>query len=146
MAARSDAWDTAKHLVVSGGATYAEAAEATGLSLSTIQKRAAAEDWQGAKETATNYNAMVQAMKTEALRKARDTKDPNDIHAWLAIEKAYPQHRYGRPDPKLRLDAGAAVIELLVTFLAEHDRSALLALQPHLVAVGEQWERQCLEA
>ena len=134
---RREAWEEARRLVVQEKLSYAAAAEATGLSVSTLQKRAAAEAWQAQRETASTYGDQVRRLKVEALRAAlADAGDPQKLYAWQQLEKAWPEHRYStaKDDPKVRLEVLLGVIEGLVAYLGEHDRNALTALQPHIRA------------
>ena len=103
-----DLWAEARRLVVSEGLTYAEVAEETGLPKSTIEKRAAREDWQGERERAVAYALQARAFKALALKAATaalsnaatledQVKAAQLGHLWMGAEKAYPEHRYTRP-------------------------------------------------
>ncbi len=150
MATRQEAQDEAKRLVVADGYSYAQAATATGIPLSTIQKWAAAEAWQKQRETSMSYGATVRAMKANVLAQlvtmsADPASDKNQLaqlsHAWRNLESAYPEHRYDKKaDPKVRLDVAAEVIEKLVAYLGKHDRNALTAVQPHIAPFAQEWE------
>lgn len=121
----------AKRLVVAENMTYAQAAEATGVPVSTIQKTGAREDWMGQRQTRASYDATVGMLKAAALKKAMASMDPQDIYAWQAIEKAYPEHRRrSKDDPQVRMAVAVEIIEELVTFLGQNDRNALASVQP----------------
>lgn len=146
MSARLEALAEARRLVVQEGLSYGEAAEATGVPLSTIQKRASAERWQEERDVQGSYTAQIRALKAGLLQKAMtamaDGTDPTQIvFAWKQAEAVYPEHRYNRattaPDPKAQLAIGVQVLEALVEYLGEHDRNALAAVQPHLRAVAQ---------
>lgn len=70
--------------------------------------------------------------------------DPQRYHAWVQVEKAWPEHRYGatEEDPKLRLNVGLELLEELVKFLAEVDPQAQAALKPHLVPFATRLEQR----
>lgn len=147
MPTRDDAWEAARRLVVGEGATYAEAAEATGIPLSTLQKRAAAENWQKEREHALSYAAQVKLLKQKALDKALASGDPQDMYAWQKIEAAWPEHRYtAKADPRLRLQVGAEVLQLVVDVLTELAPNALAEIEPHIPALGAAWEERCQRA
>lgn len=135
----------AKRLVIDEGFTYAQAADATGIPVSTLQKRGAAEDWQGQRQSAASYSAQTRALKVALLQDAAATKDPQKVYAWSVMEKAFPEHRYvkGTDDAGTRLAVGAEVIEALVEHLDQEDRPALTKLAPHLQSFAARWEKRC---
>lgn len=141
---RTEAWAEARRLVVHEQASYKQASDATGIALSTIQKRAAGEDWQGQRDTASSYANTVRALKSAMLAKALESKDPNDVHAWEKIERAWPEHRYNPDHGGASADEKRAialeVLSTIIEHLAETDPSALRALQPHVVQLGEAIE------
>lgn len=141
-----DAWELARALVVAEGYTYAEASDETGIPLSTLQKRAAREDWQSAKRHEMSYRAQIGALKRKALHKvlAAEDIDPQAIYAWKAIEQAYPEHRYGRADDgsRWRRDHLVEFVEALVAHLEGDDPAALAALAPHLEPFVAKLEAQ----
>lgn len=153
----AEVWAEARRLVVAEGWTYAKAAEATGISASTISKRAAREEWQSERDTTMGYAAQVRAIKhqmsTRILDKLADPDLSADgmkavtqlIHAWKNAESAFPEHRYaqgdGEVDSRMRLAIAMAVLEDLVGYLRKHDRNALAALEPHLEGFGALLER-----
>ena len=136
---RAEAWAEAKRLVLAEGFTYAEAADATGVSRSTLQKRASREGWQDQKRTNTSYAATVRRLKAHLLDKAekavldKPELAPQLVYAWKGVEQAYPEHRYapGDSDPRAQLAIAEMVITELVDFL-DDDRAALAKLTPHL--------------
>jgi hypothetical protein len=141
MSTRAEAWDLARDLVVRGGQTYAEVAAATGLPLSTVQKRAARENWKAEADTATDYSARVRALKNKALDAALAGNDPQLFYAWQAMERAWPEHRYTRAqNPAERREVAATVVEQLVAYLADVDRNVLAALQPHILPFAKHLE------
>ncbi len=142
---RREAWEEARRLVVQERHTYAQAADATGLSVSTLQKRAAQERWQDQRRTASSYSDQVRALKVAALEQAlRDPGDPQKLYAWQQLEKAWPEHRYAQEDedPKVRLRIALEILEELVSFLGEVSPTALEALRPHLRPFGEKLEER----
>lgn len=146
---RTEAWAEARRLVVAEGATYVEAAQATGIPVSTVQKRAAAESWQSDREVGASYNAQIRALKAGLLAKAMQALEAGQdasqlVFAWKSAEAAYPEHRYVAPkdDPKARLSAVLELVEGLVDYLQAEDRNALAAVQPHLAGFARHMERQ----
>ena len=149
MTTRSDAWAEARRLVVHEAATYPDAATATGIPVSTIQKRAAAEGWQADRDTQGSYSAQIRSLKAKLLERALAAAsdpslgDPSQlVFAWKQAEAAFPEHRY-RPqqdDPKARLTVMLDVVDELVAYLTDVDRNALTALAPHIVKFGEQFK------
>ena len=141
----SQARAQARRLVVAG-ASYEEAAAETGVPVSTLQKVGAREGWTKQRSTAADYLANAAAMKRlmmercmAALAEATDTASltaANQLHQQLlAMEKAFPEYRYGeqRADPKVRLGVAMEALELLVgEYLATRDRNAITALAPHI--------------
>jgi hypothetical protein len=149
---RDAAWAEARRLVVQEGATYAAAAEATGLPLRTVQKRAGREGWQGAREVGVSYAATAKALKAALLDRAmRETADgdPNKaaqlIFAWKQAESAFPEHRYSpaQTTPAARLAVASEVLGELVAWLEVHDRVALATvgavLQPFAAHLEAAW-------
>lgn len=153
MMTRAAAWDEARRLVVCEGLDYAAAAETTGLPLSTLQKRASAEQWKKQAKVSADYNATVRALKAITLEKAiesmRNAETPKDaidaaqlLYAWKTAEGAYPEHRYtAAQDPKARRAIQVGTLEQLVAFLEREDRHALAALAPHLASFASELER-----
>lgn len=152
---RRDQWAEARRLVVCEQFSYAEAAEAAGVPLSTLQKRAAAERWQDQQDASFGYGQTIRRLKTISLKKALEqiesaesaeeiAKATQLLYAWQKTEQAYPEHRYTKPeaDPRVKLAAGIETLEDLVAYLEVHDRSALMALQPHIRPFAEQLEAQ----
>lgn len=150
-ATRQQAFDEARRLVTVEGYSYAEAAEATGIPLSTIQKRASAEGWQKQAETAMSYGAQIKAMKAALLARIVTLTESGSadwnavtqlIHAWRGMETAFPEHRYNaqEADPKARLGLILELLEHLVSYFEKADRNLLTALQPHLKPFAEHLE------
>ncbi len=129
-------WNAARRMVVEDGSTYDQVVERTGISLSAVQKRAAEEDWQGQRDhfvaSAAEYKQKVAALKGRYLDKALASGDPQDVHAWQAIEKAYPEHRYGALSEGERRALVAAYIEAEVGYLATAAPELLGELQGHI--------------
>lgn len=147
MASRAEAWDEARRLVTHEGASYVEAAAATGIPISTLEKRAASERWQDQRDTQMSYAAQIRALKAGLLQKALDAmaagQDPTQItFAWKQAESAYPEHRYvpTKEDPKVRIRVAVEVVEELVAYLTETDRNALMVLQGHIEPFGRRLE------
>ena len=137
------AWERAHSAVVDEGETYPRAAELSGIDLSSLQKRAARDRWQEERrqrlEDKAAYRGQAVSLKQRFLSKAIETGDPQDVHAWLAIERALPEHRYGNQaltDPEKRALVGLFV-EQLVDYLAGADANALAVVQPHLTPLAE---------
>lgn len=156
MATRSDAWAEAHRLVVHEGYSYTEAAEATGIPLSTLQKRAASEEWRQKRDVQMSYAAQVRTLKAGLLAQAlklmspgADGEKPPDpaaaaqlVYAWKQAESTYPEHRYGgqKDDPKVRLAVALEVLDALVAYLGRSDRAALTKLEPHLAPFARELE------
>lgn len=144
---QSSRWAQAKHLVVQEGASYGQAAEAAGLSLSTLQKRAATEGWQAQREAALSYADKVQRLKNRALDELlSDTAlDSQKLFAWQKVEQVFPEHRYKKADeedPRLRIRTGLELLEELVAYLGEVDTVALDKLTPHLAPFAARLEKR----
>ncbi|MCA9640128.1 MAG: hypothetical protein KC492_05510, partial [Myxococcales bacterium] len=120
---RAEAWHEARRLVVEEQWGYSEAAKAVGLPLSSLQKRAAREGWQNQRQADNSYHAQVRALKVAALKKA--TENPGDaqaIYAWVKMEQAWPEHRYGgAQDPATRRAAALEMFEALIDYLGDED-------------------------
>lgn len=153
MLSHRDLWAEARRLVVQESYTYDQVATELDLPLSTLQKRAAREGWQEQRQANFGYGQVVRRLKSialdrayEAMEQAQSAEDIGRatqlLYAWQKTEQAYPEHRYAEAeeDPKARLKVGLEVVEQLVEYLVEHDRSALAVLQPHLVPFARQLE------
>jgi len=148
VATRAEARDEARRLVVHEGASYAEAAAATGLPVSTVEKWGAADRWQDERNTQMSYGAQIRALKAGLLKRAMEAVeaggDPTQIvFAWKQAEAAYPEHRYAavaKEDPKLRTRIAIEVVEELVAYLSETDRNALMVMQGHVEPFGRRLE------
>lgn len=151
-ASREEAWVVCRDLVVAEGYTYAEAAEATGIPRSTVEKRASRDGWQQDRKHAMSYRATVGALKRALLDKAIAAAKSGDAsgaaqatYAWKQAESAFPEHRYSKAGSKSSQVYLAALLELLdalVAYLGELDPGALRALQPHLQPFAARVEAQ----
>lgn len=140
------AWDLARRLVVDEKQSYADAAAATGIPLSTLQKRAAAENWQQQRQQVADYGATCRAIRAalaqEALKAVQAGANPGVYID--ALHKADRLAARGSTiDPRARLQAGAELLELVVAFLAEEAPAALKVLEPHLQPIAARWEATC---
>lgn len=144
-------WDEARRLVVSEGWTYAEAAAATGLSKSSVEKRGAEEGWQEEKDVAESFISMMlrtkRLMGKEITRAAELGEDVSQrTFALIQMERAYPEHRYAPQakgdDPELRKAVMLETIEAFVAYLDRTDRNALTAVQGHLKVFGLEEARR----
>lgn len=135
---RQAAIEEAERLFVREGFTYAQAAEATGIPESTLQKRGSAEEWGKRREHAQDYKATIKGLKIKLLDQVNVVLakggDPSQlIHSWRAVEAAYPEHRYdAKSDPKAALAIAVDTMRKLVEYLGEHDRNALPAIEKHI--------------
>lgn len=149
----ANAMAEARRLVVEDGQTYAQAAEAVGIPLSTIQKAASREEWQKGREGALSYGQSVKRVKALALAKAIASLESGQgdtvglLNAWRALETAYPESRYakGLAPGEMRDLIGHVVMEI-VEFLSNTDRNALTALAPHIRALGVWLEEKFTSA
>lgn len=138
---RAASWVEARRLVVEEGWAYREVAEATGIPLSTLQKRGAAEDWQSQRELGASYTAQFRALKVAQLKRAQEGGDPQAIYALLKLEAAFPEFRYARQgavDAGTRRQLALEFLERVVAYLEAEDRNALAVLQPHLATLAER--------
>lgn len=135
-----DAWLRAHDLVVRDGATYAEAAEATGIGLSAMQKKGRDQQWLAEQrqhqETAEEYRRSIFRLKLSAAKKAMDDGDPQAVHALTALERAFPEYRY-RPDdtgldPRVKRELVVQAVEAVVGYLEREAPSVLHVLRPYL--------------
>ena len=134
-------WERARDAVVGEGLTYDQAASRVGIALSTLEKRAAAEDWMGQRRShvqrVATYRQGVAQLKANMLQKATETLDPQAVHAWQAVERAFPEHRYGTVDEGEKRGIVAMVVEQLVAYFAAEDAGLLTSLQPHVRPLAE---------
>lgn len=140
---REQAWRFARLLVVEDGATYAEAAEQTGLPLSTIQKRAASEHWQDQRGSSLSYAAQVAMLSRQALTAIVDDKgqvDPQRAYAWKTMEQMRQSLVQRDDSEKHRRTHMAEFIDALVAYLDREDPTALAAIGPHIRPFVEQQE------
>jgi hypothetical protein len=148
---RKSAKDEARRLVCSEGYTYAQAAKVTGIPRSTLEKYGSSEGWHDQRQSAATYQATIRAAKAALLERLTTALGNPDVggnelaqltHAWRQAEAAFPEHRYvvQGDDPRIRLQVGAEVLQLVTEVLAEVDRNALTRLQPHLGTIAQRWE------
>jgi hypothetical protein len=156
MPTRSDAFAEARRLVVHEGYSYSEAADVTGIPLSTLQKRAAGEDWQSARDVQMSYAAQVRSLKSSLLARAiaamqgEGDKPPDPqaaaqlTFAWKQAESTWPEHRYTtqKEDPKVRLAIALEVLEELVDHFATVDRTLVTRMEPHLGGFAKALEKR----
>jgi hypothetical protein len=142
-------WEQARTLVVRDGLPYADVAEMTGIGLSSLQKRGARENWQSERkdraESREDYHSNIFALKSALLDKAVRSKDPQDVHAWNVVERAFPEHRYADLDAGQKKSLAVYVAERLVDYLGGVDTSALESMRPHLrpfseALAGADWQ------
>ncbi|HNC96313.1 MAG TPA: hypothetical protein PKW90_09340, partial [Myxococcota bacterium] len=126
--------------LVTEGKTYADAAAATGIPLSTIQKRAGEEKWQANKGAAkVSYAETAKLLKQdllEAVLKARqDGVGANEVAtllaSWEKVERVFPERYYAAQaeDPRQRLELALEMLEEWVEFLGEVDPDLLTRIQ-----------------
>lgn len=151
-APRRLSWDEAYRLVVHEGASYADAADATGIPISTIQKRAASEEWRNQRTTTMSYGSQVELAKSRSLQNLLDgmSAEPSlsadDLvklaSIWRGIESAYPTHRYqpAEEDPEAKLRIAMEVMEFFWAYFAEVDTNLLAALRGHALTIAERLE------
>lgn len=148
---REAAREEARRLVVTEGFTYAKAAAATGIPRNTLEKYGATEGWHDQRHSAATYQATIRAAKAALLERltvalGNPEVGGNEIaqltHAWRQAELAFPEHRYvvQSEDPRMRLQVGAEVLQLVTEVLVEVDRNALTRIQPHLGTIAQRWE------
>lgn len=150
--APAEAWDLARRLVTGEGRTYAEASAETGIPESTLQKRAAKEDWQRQRGQSETYIAGMRALKVAMhcnLTKrveAGEKIDPQELYALIQLERAIPEHRYqtAREDPKARLAVAINLLDELVDYLAEQAPDVLAGLRPHINPFSRRLEEAAL--
>lgn len=146
MATRADAWTLARFYVVEQGATYAEAANASGIPLSTLQKRASDEGWQSERKTNNDYGALARAIRLKLAERTMEALEKGEHPAGHldALTKADRLASRGTTvDPRVRLSAGLEMLELVVTTLREHAPATLGVLQPLLERIAKAWEATC---
>lgn len=146
MAERANAWEVARHLVIDEGQSYAEVAGLTGIPLSTLQKRAADERWQDQRKTAVDYGVLCRQLRAKLAENALAavTKGESPAAHIDALFKADRLAARGSTvDPKVRLSAGAELLELVVQVLAAEAPAALNLIEPHLETIARRWEATC---
>lgn len=133
----ADRYADARRLVTQEGASYAEAAEATGIPLSTLQKRGAAEGWLEKRDVSRSMEASREALRAAILDRtlalAQDPQSkPNEVaqlvHAWRGLE-AVSKGVSVLDDPAEREKVALEVIMALVEYLGEKNPTALAPLQ-----------------
>lgn len=146
MAERADAWEVARRLVIDEGRSYAEAATLAGLPLSTLQKRAADERWRDQRKTAVDYGVLCRQLRAKLAERALTAITQGESPA-AHIDALFKADRLAARgstvDPKVRLLAGAELLELVVNVLAAEAPAALNLLNPHLETIARRWEATC---
>lgn len=134
-------WERARVLVVEQGADYEETARITGISLSAVQKRGAVDGWKDQRaafvEQSSEYRDQVRRFKAQALSQAMKDNDPQKVHAWLSIERAFPEHRYGDLSEGEKRALVGMFIEQLVEYFGAADANVLKDLHAHLQPLAE---------
>lgn len=134
-------WERARTAVVVHGKSYTQAAEDTGISPSALQKRAGQERWQDQRsqelQRKSAYLGNVRDLKAELLQEVRKSKDPQQLHALLALERAFPEHRYAQVSDGEKRGIVAVVVEQLVQYLGDADANLLGAFRSHLRPFAE---------
>lgn len=148
MGRQEDARAHARDLVVHGGKTYAEAAEAAGVSLSSLQKWASAEEWQKLRASASGYEATVGELRGLALQRAMTAlRDPKQdasqaIYAWKLADAASQRHGLTKEDPQLRFTVALEVLEEFVAYFRDTDTNVLKLVEDHLRGLAERLEKK----
>jgi hypothetical protein len=141
---RRSAWDEARRLVTAEGASYADAAQACGLALSTLQKRAAQEQWQAQRSSGQSYLDTMRAIKAKlaVTIAGQENPDPQSLFALTRLEASFPEHRYQPQvaDPQARRAVVLEVLDSLVTYLGDHAPDVLAAIRPHLAPFASTLE------
>lgn len=145
-------WTRARMAVVEDGATYRAAADAHDIDLSTLQKRAAREEWQKQRrahvERAGSYRSLVGELKHKLLRKALGSGDANDVHAWNTVERAFPERHYSDLEEGHKRQLVAVFITTQIEFLTDRAPSVLGVFSEELLqALAEKllaadWNRR----
>lgn len=153
MAADQATWDHARQLVVDDRLSYAEVAERTGIPLSTLQKRAGAEQWRSQRQDGLDYIEGLKALKRRELKKllaAPETADiSQQIHALRGLEAVCPEHRYGEKAGityAQRLEVAADVMRVVTDYLADNDPWLLGKLKAHLDPITNALEQAAADA
>jgi hypothetical protein len=86
--------EDAKDLYVTGGLTYDQVAERTGVSVSQLKRWGSDEDWTGAKkeyrEALSSIKRDTVRLRARLLRKALESSgDPQSVYAFTAVEKIF---------------------------------------------------------
>lgn len=134
-------WEEAHDLYVHDGMTYAEVAEATGVSVTALQRKGSQQQWMAerkqARDAAEEYRDTIFQLKLRAAKAAlKDDVDPQTIHALTALERSFPEFRYRRDkddiSPRDKRELVVETIEHLVGYLQTAAPSLLYKLQDHL--------------
>lgn len=136
-----EVWRQARDAVVIDGASYEEVARRFRISLSAVQKRASAEDWQAKasqrRDRSADYSVHVHELKGKLLSKASQSLDPNDVHSWRSVEAAFPEHRYTSLTEAEKRTFVGQFIDGTIAYLEEHDAALLSKLQGHIRPLAE---------
>jgi len=136
----AEQWREARALVVHEGKTYDEAAALVGVGVSSLQKRAARDGWQQARREALErvaaYRDRVAHLKSRMLEKATKSLNPQDIHAWQGVERAYPEHRYAALDKAQRQTITVRLLQLVVEYLGEQAPKLVPIMAAHVERLG----------
>lgn len=142
-------WERARVLVVAEEWSYEDVARETGLSLSSLKKRAAAEEWQKQRKSSLSYAAMMRTIKANLAAQIHEAQsagksvDPQSVFALTRLEASFPEHRYDDNKgltPRKALAAKAEGLVELVEYLRAHDTNALAALEGHIEAFAAALE------
>jgi len=111
-------WDRAKALYIRERKTFSFVAKRVGIPEGTIKRRAAKEEWRATREGMDRYRFLVEELKVHAIRKAIKTPSADNINAWAAIERAYPEKTYG--GEALKREEAIQVFDSFSIFLSEN--------------------------
>lgn len=133
-------WDACREAVVSDGLTLAAAAERVGIPVSTVEKRAAREEWarqrDEARMHARSYRTRVYQLKNKLLDAALESGEVQPTQTWQAVERAFPEKTYaGITEPQKRQLIGV-FINVMVRHLGETAPSLLPELEGHLPGIA----------
>lgn len=94
--------EDAYNLYVTDGLTYEQVAQRTGVSLSQLKRWGQAEGWAEAKKEYREALAGIRRdtvkLRAGLLKKALDSKEPQDVYAFAAIERVEASRKSGSVD------------------------------------------------
>lgn len=94
--------EDAYNLYVTDGLTYEQVAQRTGVSLSQLKRWGQAEGWADAKKEYREALAGIRRdtvkLRAGLLKKALDSKEPQDVYAFAAIERVEASRKSGSVD------------------------------------------------